>query len=355
MQIIKEKFGINRLGQTVNRFELRNNHGMEVVILDRGATIQSIRVPDQQGVSSEVTLGCDSVEAYEAATAYFGAVVGRYANRIGKGRMQIEEQPYELICNNGNNHLHGGDSGFDDKIWKTGFSTAETCCTLTLCYHSVDGEEGYPGNLKAKVEYVLNNNNELLIRYQAETDKTTVVNLTNHTYFNLRGEGDCLDHRLQIHANSFTPTDPESIPYGNTAPVADTPMDFTRMKTIGQAINDDFDQLKQASGFDHHWAFRCDNHQPETPELVARVEEPESGRTLEVLTTQPGVQFYTGNFLEGNIGRAGVAYKNRDGFCLETQHFPDSPNQSEFPSTELRPGEIYKHQTLLRFGVLTEH
>ena len=354
MKIIKEEFGFNRLGQTVHSYEMSNDQGMTVVILDRGATIHSIQVPDRKGQAGEVTLGCNSVEQYEASSAYFGAVAGRYANRIAKGQMIIAEQPVQLACNNGVNHLHGGDNGFDNKVWKTGFSTSEEACTITLCYLSSNGEEGYPGALKAKVEYVLNNNNELLIRYQAETDKTTVVNLTNHTYFNLKGQGSCTEHRLQINASYYTPVDSTSIPYGEIASVTGTPMDFSEMKLIGQDIESDFKQLNQAGGYDHNWVFRSDNNQPESPELVARVEELETGRTLEVLTTHPGMQFYSGNFLEGEVARNGSHYKKHDGFCLETQHFPDAPNQPEFPSTLLQPGDTYKHQTIFRFGVLAD-
>lgn len=354
MKITKEKFGSNRLGQTVYSYELDNELGMTVVILDRGATIHSIQVPDRQGVSGEVTLGCDSVQQYEASGAYFGAIAGRYANRIAKGKMEIAGTLYELACNNGENHLHGGHSGFDDKIWKAGFSHTEESCILTLCYLSEDGEEGYPGHLKTKVEYILNSKNELLIRYQTETDATTVVNLTNHTYFNLRGHGSCREHRLQINAGHYTPVDATSIPYGEIAPVANTPMDFSTPKTIGQDIEADFIQLKQAGGYDHNWVFRTDSQQLPTPELVARVEELESGRTLEVLTTEPGMQFYSGNFLGGQVGRNEQTYRPQDGFCLETQHFPDSPNQPTFPSTLLQPGEIYQTQTLFRFGLLTD-
>ena len=352
MKIIKKEFGTNQLGQPVHSFELCNNQEMSVVILDRGATIHSIQVPDRNGMAGEVTLRCDSVDQYEASSAYFGAIAGRYANRIAKGQLTINEQPLQLACNNGENHLHGGESGFDDKIWKAGFSTTEEYCTLTLCYLSRHGEEGYPGTLKTKVEYVLNNQNELIIRYEAETDKKTVVNLTNHTYFNLRGKGSCSEHRLQIHASHYTPVDGASIPYGEIAPVINTPMDFTAMKTIGQDIDEDFNQLNQAGGYDHNWVFRRDNNTPELPTLVARVEELETGRTLEVLTTHPGMQFYSGNYLAGEAAPGGKRYSKQDGFCLETQHFPDSPNQPEFPSTELNPGETYKHQTVFRFGVL---
>ena len=351
MNVSKKAFDVNRLGQTVHSFELSNNQGMTVVILDRGATIHSIRVPDRDGKPGEVTLACGSVKQYEASGAYFGAIAGRYANRIAKGRLTVDGQPLQLACNNGENHLHGGESGFDDKLWQAGFSSTEDQCSLTLCYQSEDGEEGYPGALKVKVEYVLTDANELSVRYQAETDKTTVVNLTNHTYFNLRGKGSCREHRLQINAKYYTPVDATSIPYGDIVPVEGTPMDFTVMKTIGQDLDTAFDQLQQAGGYDHNWVFRKDQAQPAEPVSAAMVEEQETGRTLEVLTTHPGMQFYSGNFLAGEAGRGGHTYQKQDGFCLETQHFPDSPNHPQFPSTELKPGELYQHQTVFRFGV----
>ena len=350
--MLKEVFGQNKRGETVHRYLLTNKQGMEVAILDRGATIHSIRTLDRRGEPGEVTLGCDTVTDYEKSGAYFGAVAGRYANRICKGRLNIAGKDYQLACNSGENHLHGGDSGFDDRIWQVEYIAGETRSSLKLTYLSEHGEENYPGNLEVIVEYSLNDQNELLIDYKAKTDQTTVVNLTNHAYFNLRGRGSCREHRLQLNAAHFTPVDASSIPTGEIRPVTGTPMDFTEMKTIGQDIDARDIQLEQAlGGYDHNWVVRNHSEKPATPELIARVEEDESGRIMEVLTTQPGVQFYSGNFLEGESARGGGVYHKQEGFCLETQHFPDSPNQPEFPSTELKPGENYHHQTIFRFGV----
>lgn len=300
-----------------------------------------------------MTLGCDSVADYERSGAYFGAIIGRCANRIARGRMNVNGQSLELACNNGSNHLHGGCEGFDRKIWRVEQKRSDAECSLILQYTSVDGEEGYPGNLAVRVGYTLNDRNELRIDYQASTDQPTVVNLTNHTYFNLRGKGDCLGHRLQLHGDRYTPADEMSIPTGAVESVEGTPMDFRVMKGIGEEIHQDFIQLCQSGGYDHNWVLRTGNERPSSPQLLARAEEPESGRTLEVLSTQSGVQFYTGNFLEGEPGRGGKPCIRRAGFCLETQHFPDAPNQREFPSIELSPGEEYRHQTVFRFGLMS--
>ena len=326
---------------------------MKVALLDRGATIHSICTPDRNGQLDEVTLGCDSVAEYERSGAYFGAIAGRYANRVCKGKMTIAGQDYQLARNNGENHLHGGNSGFDDRIWQAKYIPGEHQRSLKLTYFSEHGEEGYPGNLQVTVEYTLNDDNELLIDYKAETDQATIINLTNHAYFNLRGKGSCREHRLQLNAAHFTPTDATSIPTGEIRSVTGTPMDFTEMKTIGRDIDSDDIQLQQAmGGYDHNWVIRKDTVTPEHLILIARVEEDESGRIMEVLTTQPGVQFYSGNFLEGEPARGGCVYGKHDGFCLETQHFPDSPNQPEFPLTELKPDETFHHQTKFRFDVL---
>lgn len=352
MKIFQEVFGVTRSGESVYAFRLCNEKGMEVTILTMGGIIQSIRVPDRTGHIDEVTLGCDSVADYERSGAYFGAIIGRYANRIAKGEFLLNGELVQLACNNGPNHLHGGKRGFDHHLWQAESHTEDNLCTLVLCYDSQDGEEGYPGQLGAKVTYTLNNHNELGIQYQATTDAPTVVSMTNHAYFNLNGSDHCLNHQLQLHCNQFTPTDETSIPYGEIETVIDTPMDFTTMKPIGQDIDQDFVQLKQARGYDHNWVIwtqRNDNHPLKS---IARVDEPESGRTLEVLTTQPGVQFYTGNYLEGEPARGGSQYGMRAGFCLETQHFPDSPNRPEFPSTQLNPGDSYQEHTVFRFGIM---
>ncbi|MGI9276066.1 MAG: aldose epimerase family protein [Endozoicomonas sp.] len=351
MKVSQEVFGQTRFGETVTRYILTNNNGMEVDVLDRGCIIQSIRVPDSSGALADVVLGCNTVADYEAESAYFGAVAGRYANRICKGRLNIEGQEYQLATNNGQNHLHGGERGFNDRIWKAESFVTESEAGIELRYCSEDGEENYPGTLDVSVRYTLNDQNELSIQYGATTDKTTVVNLTNHTYFNLRGQGTSLDHRVQLFADHFTPTDETSIPTGKIASVKDTPMDFTVAKTIRRDIDEEYSQLQMARGFDHNWVVRKTNEEaPSDPVLIARVEEPDTGRTLEVLTTQPGVQFYTGNYLEGQPARGGSQYCSNDGFCLETQHFPDSPNHNHFPSTVLIPGEEYRQITSFRFG-----
>ncbi|MFK0573404.1 aldose epimerase family protein [Endozoicomonas sp.] len=324
----------------------------KIHILTLGGIIQSIQVPDRTGNVSEVTLGCDSVADYERSGAYFGAIVGRYANRIAKGELQLNGERFQLACNNAPNHLHGGKVGFDHHLWRAEHHTKDNLCTLSLYYDSDDGEEGYPGKLSVKVTYTLNNQNELGIEYQATTDTTTVVNLTNHTYFNLNGSDDCLSHQLQLHCSQFTPTDETSIPYGEIESVINTPMDFTAMKPIGRDIGQDFIQLKQARGYDHNWVIWTERDRENPLKTVARIEAPESGRTLEVLSTQPGVQFYTGNYLEGEPARGGGQYGMRAGFCLETQHFPDSPNRPEFPSTQLNPGETYQEKAVFRFSAM---
>ncbi|MGI9281578.1 MAG: aldose epimerase family protein [Endozoicomonas sp.] len=349
MNIYSEPYGLNRFGQQVTRYRLSNDCGMEVTILDRGCIIESIKTPDIHGNTINLVLGCDSLSDYEQETAYFGAVIGRYANRINKGRLPIGNEVYQLATNNGENHLHGGQRGFDDQIWETRSGFSRDQARLELKYLSRDGEENYPGNLSVDITYTLNQNNELIIDYQASTDKPTVVNLTNHTYFNLKGRGTALNHRLQLFAEYFTPTDNLLIPTGEIAPVKDTPMDFTTPRTIGANLDETFVPIRLAGGYDHNWM--TGKKPSDSPELIAKVMEPESRRTLEVWTTCPGIQFYTGNFLEGEPARAHSTYKKHDGFCLETQYYPDSPNQPHFPSTQLLPDEIYKEATLFRFGL----
>ena len=350
MNVSQGTFGQTKSGATVTRYTLTNNRGMDVVVLDLGCIIHSIQIPDRNDEITDVVLGCDTVVDYEASGAYFGAVCGRYANRINKGRLNIAGKNYQLACNNGVNHLHGGRRGYNAHIWQAVPFTSESEAGIELRFRSEDGDENYPGALDISVRYTLNDCNELTIEYRANTDKTTVVNLTNHSYFNLSGRGSCLDHVLQLFAQYFTPADETAIPTGEIVPVEGTPMDFLRAKTIGQDISKAFGQLQQAGGYDHNWVIRSTNEAPAEPLLIARVESSETGCTLEMLTTQPGVQFYTGNFLEGEPGKGGAAYQKNDGFCLETQHFPDSPNHANFPSTELHPGQEYRHTTVFRFG-----
>ena len=352
MKIIQEVFGATRSGATVDAFRLCNDNGMEVTIVTLGGIIQSIRVPDRTGEMAEVTLGCDSVADYERCGAYLGAIIGRFANRIANGEFQLDGERYRLACNNGPNHLHGGMSGFDRQIWRAQPHRQDDLVSLILYYDSAAGEEGYPGQLTVQVTYTLNNHNELSIDYQASTDAPTIVNLTNHAYFNLNGSDDCLSHHLQLHSAHFTPTDANAIPLGEIAPVINTPMDFTTMKPIGRDIDQDDVQLRQARGFDHNWVIWTERDSDNPLKPVARVEEHQSGRTLEVFSTQPGVQFYSGNYLAGELARGGGQYGMRAGFCLETQHFPDSPNRPEFPSARLNPGERYHEQTVFRFGVI---
>ncbi len=343
IQISKNAFGTAPDG-AVDLFKLKNEQGMEVEIITYGAIVKSIKVPDKTGKIGEVTLGFNDLAGYLGEHPYFGAIVGRYGNRIAKGKFSIEGTPYSLATNNGPNALHGGIKGFDKVIWKA----AEVPNGVALTYVSADMEEGYPGELTITVTYTLDKDNALKIAYEATTDKTTVCNLTNHTYFNLAGSGDILDHQLMIKADWMTPVDETLIPTGELKGVKGTAFDFRMSKPIGKDIDAEEEQIQIGGGYDHNFVL---NMKPRTRTLIARVFEPSSGRTMEVLTREPGVQFYTGNFLDGTIiGRSGAIGK-RSAFCLETQHFPDSPNQSTFPSTLLQPGEKYETSTVYKFGV----
>ncbi|MCW7555992.1 galactose mutarotase [Endozoicomonas gorgoniicola] len=348
MTIKQEPFGQTSQGETVTRYTLTNAQGTEVSILNLGGIIQSLKTADKNGHFADIVLGCDNVADYENQSAYLGALCGRYANRIREGQLVIDGRHYQLACNNGPNHLHGGNRGYNQRIWSVSAEHNDTEARLTLRYQSPDGEEGYPGNLDIQVTYCLNSQNELTVSYCATTDKTTVVNLTNHSYFNLKGSGSCLEHELQLVADSFVPTNASAIPFGDIKPVAGTPMDFREPRVIGQDIDADNQQLLQALGYDHSWVI---NQGDSRLKECAVVIEPETGRSMTVKTTQPAVQFYTGNFLDDLPGKAGRRYNKRDGFCLETQHFPDSPNQADFPSTELKPGEVYDHTTVFAFGL----
>ena len=297
-----------------------------------------------------MVLGLNTLDEYLKGHPYFGAIIGRYGNRIAKGQFKLGGTEYKLAVNNGENHLHGGIKGFDKVVWDAKPSNNKAGATLTLSYLSKDGEEGYPGNLKITVAYILTNNNELKIVYSASTDKDTVVNLTHHSYFNLAGEGngDILGHQLQLNAAKFTPTDAGSIPTGELLAVRGTPFDFTKSTAIGLRINQDDQQIKFGNGYDHNFVV---NGRMGVLRLAATVWEPRTGRTMEVWTTEPGVQFYTGNFLDGTLtGKRGKAYQRRTGFCLETQHYPDAPNKPKFPSTTLRRGARLSTTTIYRFG-----
>jgi len=340
-------------GRPVSVYYMTNGNGMRADISDYGAIVRTLEVPDRHGKIADVVLGYASVREYLEATPYFGAIVGRYGNRIARGRFTLDGKEYHLATNNGPNHLHGGRKGFDKVVWDAEPYMDENGVSLKLTYLSRDGEEGYPGNLRCTVIYTLTKNNELKIEYEATTDQPTVLNLTNHSYFNLKGQGsrDILGHEIMINADRFTPVDETLIPTGELRPVKGTPLDFTSPHKIGERINAGTEQLKFGKGYDHNFVL---NKKGDEMSLAARVYEPTSGRVMEVWTTQPGVQFYSGNFLDGsNIGKDGKVYKHRYGFCLETQHFPDSPNKQDnpkFPSVVLRPGDKYVSQTVYRFS-----
>jgi len=347
MEIKKEIFGRLPDGKEVEAFILTNSHGLRAKIMTYGATLISLETPDRNGQLADIVLGHNNLEGYlkRETNPYFGATVGRYANRLAKGRFILNGKEYHLATNDGPNHLHGGLNGFDRVLWKGEPFKEEQALGVKFSYLSPDGEEGYPGNLEVVVTYRLTEDNELRINYEAKTDQPTIVNLTHHSYFNLAGEGQgsILDHELLINADYFTPVDSELIPTGEISPVKGTPFDFTTPKPIGAEI----DQVP--GGYDHNFVLR----QGESSlRLAAQLYEPKSGRLMEIFTTEPGLQFYSGNFLNGSIkGKSGRAYQKHYGLCLETQHFPDSPNRPNFPSTELRPGEEYASVTVHRFAV----
>ncbi len=348
--IVRKPFG--KVGSVpVDLYTLVNAKGMQVSITNYGGIVVSLVVRDRNGKPGDVVLGYDRVEQYVKASPYFGAIVGRYGNRIAGGKFVLDGKPYPLAQNNNGNHLHGGLKGFDKVVWKADEFWSNRGPGLKLTYLSKDGEEGYPGNLSVTVTYVLTDENELVIQYSATSDKPTPVNLTNHSYFNLAGQGngDILDHELTLFADRFTPVDKGLIPTGELRPVKGTPFDFRKPTAIGQRIRQTDEQLRFGGGYDHN--FVLNKKQEGTLTLAARVVEPCSGRVMEVLTKEPGIQFYCGNFLDGsNVGKGGKPYKYRYGFCLETQHFPDSPNQPSFPSTILRPGKQYSTTTVYRFS-----
>jgi len=357
--ITKAPFGKTLDGKRVDIYTLRNTNGVAVRICNYGGLIISFMAPDRDGHMGDIVLGYDNLDGYLTNSPYFGAMVGRYGNRIAKGRFTLDDVQYTLATNNGPNALHGGLKGFDKKVWKARIIPAfqnfwqdssgktiplDSDPSLELTYRSKNGEEGYPGNLKVKAVYTLMPDNGLRLEYTATTDKDTVLNLTQHSYFNLAGKGDVLGHTVFIDADKFTPVDETLIPTGELRPVEGTPFDFREPTAIGARIQKDDPQLKIGNGYDHNFVL---NHPMGRLDVIAQVSEPTTGRVLEVLSTEPGLQFYTGNFLDGTItGKGGQVYNFRAGFCMEAQHFPNSPNQYDFPSTALRPGQVY-HNTII--------
>ena len=346
----KSDFGKTADGTAVDLYTMTNKNGVEISIMTRGAIVTSVKTPDKAGALGEITLGFDSLDGYLKENPYFGAVVGRYGNRIAKGHFKLNGKDYKLAVNNGANHLHGGLLGFDKAVWTARDASTPEAPAVELTNLSKDGEEGYPGNLTVKVTYSLNDANEVSIAYSATSDKDTVTNITNHSYFNLKGSGTILEHQIMLNASRYTPVDAGLIPTGQLAPVKGTPFDFTTATAIGARIDDAKDQqIKFGLGYDHNWVL--DKPTADALTVAAEVYEPTTGRVLQVSTTQPGVQFYTGNFLDGKIiGRGGKAYEKRSGLCLETQHFPDSPNHPTFPTTTLKPGETMTSKTVWKFS-----
>lgn len=349
-KVTQISFGKTADGTEVSLYTLKNSKGMEAAITNYGGIVVSLKTPDKSGQLADIVLGFDSLDGYLKEHPYFGSLVGRYGNRIGGAKFSLAGKEYKLAVNNGPNSLHGGIKGFDKKVWAA--QTDDATNSLILKYSSPDMEEGYPGKLDVQVTYTLTEANELRINYKATTDKETVVNLTNHSYFNLAGQGngDILNHSIQIMSEKTTPVDATLIPTGELKEVAGTPFDFTAPHKIGERINDAKDeQIKFGGGYDHNFVV---DGQAGSLRPAARVTEPTSARTMEVLTTEPGIQFYTGNFLDGTLtGKGGKVYQKRYGLCLETQHFPDSPNRPQFPSAALKPGQTYLSTTVYRFSV----
>lgn len=343
-------FGTLPDGTEITSYTLTNSGGIEMKVITYGAIITSLKVPDKEGNAEDIVLGYDNLEGYLESSPYFGAVIGRYGNRIANGSFMLDSQQYKLATNNGPNHLHGGEKGFDKVVWKAEEIEEEKGVGLLFTRRSLDMEEGYPGNLDVTVRYFLTHDNTLEFDYFGRTDKRTIVNLTQHSYFNLSAmEEDILNHELMINADIFLPVDSTLIPVGEQKPVADTPFDFTSPKPVGRDILKDHEQLKFGIGYDHCWVLNRDDNELS---LAATLYEPRSGRFMEVQTTEPGIQFYSGNFLDGSItGKGNKVYNQRTGLCLETQHFPDSPNQPGFPGVVLNPGEEYRSRTVLKFTV----
>jgi len=343
MDIQQEIFGTTAEGAEIKKLTISNDNGITASFINFGAILASLKAPDRNGRAEEVTLGFDTLEGYISDVWFFGSTIGRYANRIAQGRFSLDGVEYQLARNSSPSHLHGGNKGFNKVVWRPEIQVDRDSISVVFSYLSADGEEGYPGNLSTKVTYTLNNQNELIIVYLAETDKATPINLTNHTYWNLKGigSGNVLDHELTLNASRYLPIDDDRIPTGEIESVHDTPMDFSRPVTIGARI----DQVK-GGGYNHCYVL---NKQSDSLGLAARVQEPKNGRVMEVHTTEPGIQFYTGHFLENYKGADGIIFNKYDGFCLEAQHFPNSINEPRFPSTILKPGDFYRQTTIHKF------
>ena len=347
-KIAVKSFGKTKDGSPVKIYTLRNSGGVEAKISDYGGIVTSLKVPDRDGKMGDVVLGYNTLAGYLKVSPHFGCLVGRCGNRFAKGKFTLNGTTYQLATNNGPNALHGGIKGFDKVVWQARPIESKLGPALELHYVSKDGEEGYPGNLTVTAVYTLTDDNALRLDYTATTDKDTIINLTHHSYFNLAGRGDILGHEVMINSDEFTPVDETLIPTGELKPVKGTPFDFNTPTTIGARINEADEQLKFGKGYDHNWVIK---KSPGKMGLMARVTEPTTGRVLEVLSTEPGLQFYTGNFLDGSIkGKGGWVYKFRNGFCMEPQHYPDSPNKPDFPSVVLKPGDIYRNTIIYRFS-----
>lgn len=350
MSITHAPFGQAPDGTPVQLYTLRNTHGAEATICNYGGIVTSLKVADKSGKFSDVVLGYDDLASYIKKSPHFGCLVGRYGNRIAKAKFTLNGQEYKLAVNNGPNSLHGGLKGFDKVVWNAKVVVSSTGPALELSYTSKDGEEGFPGNLKVTATYALTEDNALRLDFTATTDADTVLNLTHHSYFNFAGKGDVLGHVVTIDADKFTPVDATMIPTGELRPVKGTPLDFTQATPIGARINSDYEQIKLGGGYDHNWVL----NQATSGQLAhaATVTEPSSGRVMEVWTTEPAVQFYTGNFLDGTMtGKGGWTYQARNGFCFEPQHYPDSPNQPSFPTTVLKPGQTFQNTIIYKFSV----
>ena len=351
VKVTSSEWGSTADGTAVRRYTLSNSHGMKVRILSYGGIIQSLHVPDRRGRAENVVLGFDNLDDYIASSPYFGALIGRYANRIAKGTFTLDGETYSVPINDGPNALHGGTTGFDKAVWETTPFAQDKTAGIVLRHTSPAGEMGFPGTLTVQVTYTLDQKNNLRIDYRATTDAPTVLNLTNHSYFNLAGEGsgNIYQQQLKINAKRYTPTDATSIPTGEIAKVAGTPFDFRRATAIGKRIRSRDEQLVFARGYDLNWVL---DRTPGTGlQLAARARDPKSGRVLTVSTTQPGLQFYSGNFIDGSlVGTSGRTYRQGDAFALETQHFPDSPNHPSFPTTVLRPGKTFNSSTIFGFS-----